>query len=92
MNAASFRRVNLLKASLLGMAVVLAADLLALVETAKRAGPAFSGANGKIPFVSIREPQNPDIYAMKPDSTNQTNTPEPDGTPNWGRNLGAPSR
>ena len=67
MNAARFKRVNRLKASLLAGAVG-----LALVGTAKAAGAAFPG--------------------LTANQINLSNTPETDGTPNWGRILGAPFR
>jgi TolB protein len=90
MGAARFGRNNLLKATLLVVAGVLAACLVAIVGAAGPVGAAFPGENGKIAFQSNRD-GNFEIYAMNAGGTgpvNLTNNPardieptvSPDGT------------
>ncbi len=90
MGAARFGRNNLLKATLLVVAGVLAACLVAIVGAAGPVGAAFPGENGKIAFQSNRD-GNGEIYTMNAGGTgpvNLTNHPahdlepafSPDGT------------
>jgi Tol biopolymer transport system component len=72
MYALRFKRANLLKVSLVAVAAVLAACLLALVGKVEPSHATFPGQNGKIAWVSDLDASF-EIYTMNPDGSNRTN-------------------
>jgi Tol biopolymer transport system component len=65
------RRTSLLKITLVAVAAVLAACLLALVVRVEPSEAAFRGQNGKIAFTSTRDGSY-EIYTMNADGSNPT--------------------
>src|SRR5687768_5473460 len=76
------RRTNLLKVSVVAVAVISAACLLALVARVEPSQAAFPGHNGKIAFTAERDDFF-QIYTINPDGSGEINVSN-DPTEAWG--------